>query len=57
MTNEWPIYAFDAALMAIVLGLCYLWYVRDKLEKATQREDRLEMMSDNYRECGVSPMN
>jgi hypothetical protein len=26
LQNEWPVYIFDALLMAIVLGICQEWY-------------------------------
>ncbi|KAL1612127.1 hypothetical protein SLS60_000350 [Paraconiothyrium brasiliense] len=29
LATEWPIYVFDALLMAIVLAICCKWYVRD----------------------------
>ncbi|CAK1358836.1 unnamed protein product [Cercospora beticola] len=34
LMNEWPIYVFDAFLMAIVLAICTRWYVADAMRKA-----------------------
>ncbi|PPJ52371.1 hypothetical protein CBER1_10748 [Cercospora berteroae] len=34
LVNEWPIYVFDAFLMAIVLAICTRWYVADAMRKA-----------------------
>ncbi|KAH7371931.1 RTA1 like protein-domain-containing protein [Pyrenochaeta sp. MPI-SDFR-AT-0127] len=49
LANEWPIYAFDAALMVIVLAICAKWYVSDAMRAAQNRGDSMEMMvqSDN----------
>lgn len=29
MVREWPVYVFDALPMAVVLVICWLWYVGD----------------------------
>lgn len=34
MTHEWPIYIFDALLMAAALASCTSWYVGDIVQKA-----------------------
>ncbi|KAF1363485.1 hypothetical protein EJ07DRAFT_162737 [Lizonia empirigonia] len=45
LSNEWPIYVFDAALMAIVLAICSCWYVGDNLKQPIlQGEDNFEML-------------
>ncbi|PSN66737.1 RTA1-domain-containing protein [Corynespora cassiicola Philippines] len=35
LANEWPIYVFDALLMAIVLVICCKWYIRELIDGAT----------------------
>ncbi|OAL52709.1 RTA1-domain-containing protein [Pyrenochaeta sp. DS3sAY3a] len=47
LANEWPIYVFDAALMAIVLSICCFWYVGDVTKQFSHEDsDRYEMMTD-----------
>lgn len=48
LSNEWPTYVFDAALMVIVLGICTMWYVRGVLpdEKTKPRGDFEMMVGD-----------
>ncbi|KAF2466141.1 RTA1-domain-containing protein [Lindgomyces ingoldianus] len=43
LSTEWPIYVFDAIPMAIVLGVCSMWYV-GKLDFASNRQEDVEMM-------------
>lgn len=44
MKNEWPIYVFDAALMAIVLAICVMWYVGDIVNEAYVQQEDIEIM-------------
>ncbi|CZR51387.1 related to Rtm1p [Phialocephala subalpina] len=41
LQNEWPIYVFDALLMAIVLAVCSFWYVG----KMRSRQDDIDLSS------------
>ncbi|KAF9694699.1 hypothetical protein EKO04_007514 [Ascochyta lentis] len=47
LAHEWPIYIFDALLMAVSLVICTTWYVGNIVSKASQgdREDIYVMMA------------
>ncbi|KAF2260282.1 RTA1-domain-containing protein [Lojkania enalia] len=59
MTTEWPIYVFDAILMAIVLAICQSWYVSRILQQHPGRDsqEHVEMMmnasGEPYRQIGA----
>jgi len=45
LSHEWPIYVFDAALMAAALAICSTWYLgSDAFERVGQD---VEMMVGN----------
>jgi hypothetical protein len=50
LQNEWPIYAFDAIPMAIVLVICAAWYVGDIVTKTLPyaQGDSFRMVSEPY---------
>ena len=33
LAHEWPLYIFDAVLMAVSLAICIKWYVGDIVSK------------------------
>ncbi|KAF2790174.1 RTA1-domain-containing protein [Melanomma pulvis-pyrius CBS 109.77] len=51
LANEWPIYVFDATLMAVVLVVCATWYLESEVFESTGQN--LELMAgdveDNHR--------
>lgn len=47
LNNEWTLYVFDAALMAIVLAVSLLWYEKDIQPKSIPVQD-LETSSQQY---------
>ncbi|KAH6618831.1 RTA1 like protein-domain-containing protein [Boeremia exigua] len=48
LANEWPIYVFDATLMAGVLVICSYWYIGPTLKQAADLVDsELEIIPQN----------
>ena len=57
MTHEWPVYAFDAVLMAMVLVICYFWYLgKFDFPELRETSDDYEMMrsASPYEETGYA---
>ncbi|KAF2179272.1 RTA1-domain-containing protein [Zopfia rhizophila CBS 207.26] len=48
LSNEWPIYVFDALLMVIVLGICCLWYVGQTISKSQNGDIEMRRDSDRF---------
>ncbi|KAJ4982673.1 RTA1 domain-containing protein [Stagonosporopsis vannaccii] len=47
LANEWPIYAFDAALMVVVLAICDRWYIQDEMAAAQYQETHMETLGQS----------
>ena len=45
-SNEWPAYAFDAFLMAVVMAIALFWYTVELRPKGRRQGHHLRMMSD-----------